>query len=83
MRIYSYPQTSPVTAQDTTLAHQRPELQAVEPPLTWKQRAFVAALFLVALALSFVVVCSIDPPAANLYGQASHVATTAASGNRR
>jgi hypothetical protein len=35
-------------------------------PLTLKQRIFVAALFLLALVLSYFVVFTIDPPAANL-----------------
>lgn len=59
------------------------EPQAVAPPLSWKQRLFVVMLFLIALLLSFVVVCSIDPPAVVLYNSVRHAAARDSGSGQR
>ena len=59
------------------------ETPDVAPPLSWKQRLFVAMLFVIALLLSFAAVCSIDPPAVVLTDAVAHAAAHFAGSSQR
>lgn len=59
------------------------EAQGAAPPLSWKQRLFVAMLFLIVLLLSFAAVCSIDPPAVVLSNQVPQAAAHFAGSSPR